>query len=183
MLSHEIPTHRGLHLHWTYAFLCLFGNCCAVCWSKRKGLVREHFSIIRASFCFLCYEWNIRFLLIGKMHGLCTKVARNPNMERLRNNYLFPEVGGLSITSRILVDWHCSFTIFFGFFPPSDPWIYVLFRFLFFSFVHLHHCWFNLIVKNWKIWIFYEKIITFAGINGLVSLNRLSIYSILFVKA
>lgn len=42
---------------------------------------------------------NIRFLLIGKMHGRCTKVARNPNMERLRNNYLFPEVGGL-LTSR-----------------------------------------------------------------------------------
>ncbi|KAF7138316.1 hypothetical protein RHSIM_Rhsim07G0117500 [Rhododendron simsii] len=29
---------------------------------------------------------------IGKMHGRCTKVACNPNMERLRNNYLFPEI-------------------------------------------------------------------------------------------
>ncbi|XP_058188706.1 aminotransferase ALD1 homolog [Rhododendron vialii] len=28
----------------------------------------------------------------SKMHSRCTKVARNPNMERLQNNYLFPEI-------------------------------------------------------------------------------------------
>ena len=70
--------------------------------------------------------------------GRCTKVSRNINMERLRNNYLFPEVCGFQ-TSLILVSsdvdsslalvglmFLCFSLILFSFFKLSPSSIFII---------------------------------------------------------
>ena len=70
--------------------------------------------------------------------GRCTKVSRNINMERLRNNYLFPEVCGF-LTSPIRVSFDvdsslalvgimflCFLLILCSFFKSSPSSIFIV---------------------------------------------------------